>query len=31
VRFGIFLYDGVEPIDLAAFGVLSMARMAGQS
>src|ERR1700712_3291669 len=24
--FGIFIYDGVEPIDLAAFGVLSMAR-----
>jgi transcriptional regulator GlxA family with amidase domain len=26
VQFGIFLYDGVEPIDLATFGVLSMAR-----
>jgi transcriptional regulator GlxA family with amidase domain len=26
VKFGIFLYDGVEPIDLATFGVLSMAR-----
>ena len=26
MRFGIFLYDGVEPIDLATFGVLSMAR-----
>jgi transcriptional regulator GlxA family with amidase domain len=26
VRFGIFIYDGVEPIDLAIFGVLSMAR-----
>jgi transcriptional regulator GlxA family with amidase domain len=26
VRFGIFIYDGVEPIDLATFGVLSMAR-----
>jgi transcriptional regulator GlxA family with amidase domain len=26
VRFGIFVYDGVEPIDLATFGVLSMAR-----
>jgi len=25
VRFGIFIYDGVEPIDLATFGVLSMA------
>jgi transcriptional regulator GlxA family with amidase domain len=24
--FGIFIYDGVEPIDLATFGVLSMAR-----
>jgi transcriptional regulator GlxA family with amidase domain len=24
--FGIFVYDGVEPIDLATFGVLSMAR-----
>jgi transcriptional regulator GlxA family with amidase domain len=26
VQFGIFIYDGVEPIDLASFGVLSMAR-----
>ncbi|MDE2006461.1 MAG: DJ-1/PfpI family protein [Rhodospirillales bacterium] len=26
MRFGLLLYDGVEPIDLAAFGVLSMAR-----
>src|ERR1700730_6693377 len=26
VKFGIFIYDGVEPIDLATFGVLSMAR-----
>jgi transcriptional regulator GlxA family with amidase domain len=26
VQFGIFIYDGVEPIDLAVFGVLSMAR-----
>jgi transcriptional regulator GlxA family with amidase domain len=24
--FGIFLYEGAEPIDLATFGVLSMAR-----
>src|SRR3978361_1410189 len=24
--FGIFVYDGVEPIDLATFGVLSIAR-----
>jgi transcriptional regulator GlxA family with amidase domain len=24
--FGIFIYDGVEPIDLAALGVLSMAK-----
>jgi transcriptional regulator GlxA family with amidase domain len=26
MRFGIFVYEGVEPIDLATFGVLSMAR-----
>jgi transcriptional regulator GlxA family with amidase domain len=26
VLFGIFIYDDVEPIDLATFGVLSMAR-----
>jgi transcriptional regulator GlxA family with amidase domain len=26
MHFGIFIYDGVEPIDLATFGVLSMAR-----
>ena len=26
VRFGIFIYPGVEPIDLATYGVLSMAR-----
>ena len=26
VRFGVFIYDGVDPIDLATFGVLSMAR-----
>jgi transcriptional regulator GlxA family with amidase domain len=26
LRFGIFIYNGVEPIDLATFGVLSMAR-----
>ena len=26
MRFGIFIYDGVEPVDLATFGVLSMAR-----
>lgn len=26
LRFGIFIYDGVEPIDLATYGVLSMAR-----
>ena len=24
--FGVFIYDGVEPIDLATFGVLSMAK-----
>ncbi len=26
MRFGVFIYDGVEPIDLATLGVLSMAR-----
>lgn len=26
MRFGVCIYDGVEPIDLATFGVLSMAR-----
>ncbi len=26
MQFGIFIYDGVEPIDLATYGVLSMAR-----
>jgi transcriptional regulator GlxA family with amidase domain len=26
VRFGVVIYEGVEPIDLATFGVLSMAR-----
>ena len=26
MRFGIFVYNGVEPIDLATYGVLSMAR-----
>src|SRR5471032_753441 len=26
MKFGIFIYDGVEPIDLATFGVFSMAR-----
>ncbi len=26
MKFGVFVYDGVEPIDLATFGVLSMAR-----
>lgn len=26
MHFGVFIYDGVEPIDLATFGVLSMAR-----
>ena len=26
MKFGIFIYEGVEPIDLATFGVLSMAR-----
>ena len=26
MKFGIVIYDGVEPIDLATYGVLSMAR-----
>src|SRR5262245_58381872 len=26
MRFGVFIYDGVEPVDLATYGVLSMAR-----
>lgn len=26
MRFGVFIYDEVEPIDLATYGVLSMAR-----
>lgn len=26
MRFGVFVYDGVEPIELAIYGVLSMAR-----
>ena len=26
MQFGLFIYDGTEPIDLATFGVLSMAR-----
>lgn len=26
MKFGIFIYEGCEPIDLATFGVLSMAR-----
>jgi transcriptional regulator GlxA family with amidase domain len=26
MKFGVLIYDGVEPIDLATFGVLSMAR-----
>ncbi len=26
MHFGVFIYEGVEPIDLATFGVLSMAR-----
>jgi transcriptional regulator GlxA family with amidase domain len=26
MEFGVFIYDGTEPIDLAPFGVLSMAR-----
>jgi len=31
MKFGAFLYDDVEPIDLAPFGVLSMARWPGGS
>jgi transcriptional regulator GlxA family with amidase domain len=26
VRFGVFIYDGVEPIDIATYGVLSIAQ-----
>jgi len=26
MKFGVFIYDGVEPFDLATFGVLAMAR-----
>ncbi|MGH8851109.1 MAG: DJ-1/PfpI family protein [Casimicrobiaceae bacterium] len=26
MKFGVFIYDGVEPLDLATYGVLSMAR-----
>jgi len=26
MRFGILIYEGVEPVDLATYGVLSMAR-----
>jgi transcriptional regulator GlxA family with amidase domain len=26
MQFGVFIYDGTEPIDLATYGVLSMAR-----
>lgn len=26
MKFGVFIYDGTEPIDLATYGVLSMAR-----
>jgi hypothetical protein len=26
MRFGVFIYDGGEPIDLATYGVLSTAR-----
>lgn len=26
MRFGVYIYDGVEPVDLATYGVLSMAR-----
>ena len=26
MQFGVFIYDGTEPIDLATYGALSMAR-----
>ncbi len=26
MRFAVLIYEGVEPVDLATFGVLSMAR-----
>ncbi|MBA2549117.1 MAG: DJ-1/PfpI family protein, partial [Burkholderiaceae bacterium] len=26
MRFAVYIYDGVEPVDLATYGVLSMAR-----
>ena len=26
MRFAVFIYEGVEPVDLATYGVLSMAR-----
>lgn len=26
MKFGVFIYEGVEPIDMAAYGVISMAR-----
>jgi transcriptional regulator GlxA family with amidase domain len=26
MKFGVFIYEGVEPVDLATYGVLSMAR-----
>lgn len=31
MRFAIFIYDGTEPIDLATYGVLSMARRVAPS
>jgi transcriptional regulator GlxA family with amidase domain len=31
MRFGVFIYDGGEPIDLATYGVLSMARRVAPS
>jgi len=31
MKFAIFIYDGVEPIDLATYGVLSMARRVAPS
>ena len=31
MRFAVFIYDGVEPVDLATYGVLSMARRVAPS
>lgn len=31
MQFGVFIYDGTEPIDLATYGVLSMAGEFGRT